>query len=76
MPHSAWRLAILGRVILTALLFALAASSDDALPPIGTIDFYGLRTISEAKARHALLLKEGASLPDGEEELRRSTRGL
>ena len=62
-------------ILTAALLFALAASSDDALPPIGTIDFYGLRTVSEAKARQALVLKEGASLPEGEEELRRTLSG-
>jgi hypothetical protein len=33
-------------------------------PPIGIIDFYGLRTVSEGQARLALQIKEGDSIPE------------
>jgi hypothetical protein len=33
------------------------------LPPVGSIDFYGLRTISEAEVRELLPFKEGDALP-------------
>jgi hypothetical protein len=59
-------------VLLTAFLLVFAAPAGDALPPIGTIDFYGLRTISEGKARRPLALKEGESLPLDDESVRRT----
>lgn len=44
-------------IILLALL--LPAPQDPQFPPIGIIDFYGLRTVSEQQVREALQIKEG-----------------
>jgi hypothetical protein len=44
-------------IILLALL--LPAPQDSQFPPIGVIDFYGLRNISERQVREALQIKEG-----------------
>lgn len=50
-------------MLLLAVVILLAASSDEAsLPPIGIIDFYGLRTIPEIRAREVLGFKEGDSV--------------
>ena len=50
-------------MLLLAVLALLASGPEEvSLPPIGIIDFYGLRTIPEARAREALGLKEGDSL--------------
>lgn len=45
------------------LLVALAAPVDVAAPKIGTLDFYGLQKVSEAKVRQVLGAKEGDPLP-------------
>ena len=37
-------------------------------PPIGIIDFYGLRTVSEQRARQALQIKEGDFVPKSSKE--------
>lgn len=57
----------------TFLLFGSAiswAQAQDVPPPLGTIDFYGLRTISESEVRNLLPLKEGfdftGELPDSD----------
>jgi hypothetical protein len=44
-------------LIFLALL--LPVSQDPPFPPIGIIDFYGLRSISERQVREALKIKEG-----------------
>jgi hypothetical protein len=44
-------------IILLALL--LQAPQDSQFPPIGIIDFYGLRSVSERQVREALQIKEG-----------------
>jgi len=41
-----------------------AGQSDSQLPAIQTIDFYGLRTVSEARVRKALQIKEGDTPPE------------
>ena len=52
----------------------LLSSSNAQMPPIGTIDFYGLHNLSESQVRQALKIKEGdsvpASLDDAVKELR------
>lgn len=47
------------------LLFLLASvvAAAQQLPPIGIIDFYGLRTVTAEQARKALQLKEGDAVP-------------
>jgi hypothetical protein len=49
---------------LTLVLMLLSGQSDSQLPPIQTIDFYGLRTVSEARVRKALQIKEGDTPPE------------
>jgi HEAT repeats len=41
------------------LVFALVAQAPESFPPLGVIDFYGLRTVSEAQVRKALSIHEG-----------------
>lgn len=48
-------------IILLALL--LPAPQDSQFPPIGIIDFYGLRSVSERQVREALQIKEGDPSP-------------
>jgi hypothetical protein len=38
------------------------------IPPVGTIDFYGLRTVSENQVREKLGLKEGDAVPGSKAE--------
>jgi len=47
-----------------ALLYGRLASADIEIPPIGTIDFYGLRSLSESEVRQHLPFKEGDALPE------------
>lgn len=51
---------------LTSPLFPVISfkQSEHQGPTIGVIDFYGLRTVSEAQARQALRLKEGDAPPE------------
>jgi hypothetical protein len=52
---------------LAALLSALITLRAVAqMPPIGIIDFYGLRQVSERQAREALQISEGTSFPDSD----------
>jgi hypothetical protein len=57
-------------MMVTLVFIPVAASgqSDDAKPPIGIIDFYGLRTISQAKVKQALQIKEGDAIPNSEQD--------
>lgn len=45
-------------------LLALLLIQDPQIPPIGIIDFYGLRTVTEKQVREALQIKEGDVLTD------------
>src|SRR5579863_3343677 len=47
-----------------ALALLFSGQADLQLPPIQTIDFYGLRTVSAAQVRQALKLKEGDTPPE------------
>ena len=53
---------------LTFLIVLLAGSVEAQYPPIGIIDFYGLRSISEQQARQALQIKEGDPVPASREQ--------
>ena len=44
---------------LILLFLVLSAPANGQSPPIGIVDFYGLRTVSENQARTALQIKEG-----------------
>src|SRR5688572_881052 len=52
---------------LPLLFFLLLISADAQIPPIGIIDFYGLRTVTEQQARAALQIKEGEAVPESKE---------
>ncbi len=52
-------------ILLFFFLFATAAAQ---FPPIGTIDFYGLRTVSERQIREVLPIKEGDAVFKSKEE--------
>lgn len=51
------------------LLVPPSASTSGQLPPIGIIDFYGLRGIPEQRVRQALQIKEGDALPESTKEV-------
>jgi POTRA domain, FtsQ-type len=61
-------------IILLALL--LPPPQDSQFPPIGIIDFYGLRSVSEQQVREALQLKEGDSLSARPKEAERRLESL
>jgi hypothetical protein len=51
-------------IALSLLFFLLSSSTTQQTPPIGIIDFYGLRSVTEQQARQAVGLKEGDALPE------------
>jgi len=61
-------------LIFIALL--LQTPQDPQFPPIGIIDFYGLRSISEQQIREALQIKEGDSLSAKPKETERRLESL
>src|SRR5262245_36713078 len=61
-------------LIFLALL--LPASQDPQVPPLGIIDFYGLRSISERQVRESLQIKEGDSLSGPPKEAERKLESL
>jgi hypothetical protein len=63
-------------LLLIFLFVLLPGSIDGQNPPIGIIDFYGLRRLSEQQARQALQIKEGDSLPASREEAQRRLEAL
>jgi hypothetical protein len=70
-----WARALTKGVFVALLLLAALKLSRGAdtqgLKAIGIVDFYGLRTLSEAQLRQALQLKEGDSLPASDEQAHR-----
>jgi hypothetical protein len=55
---------LLGVFISAWLQVPASAAAPDSLPPIGTIDFFGLREVSEASIRKHLPFKEGDLTPE------------
>jgi len=55
------------RLIFTCFLTAGLACAQG--PRIGTIDFYGLRKVTEAKVRKALAVSEGGVLPSSKADV-------
>ena len=49
---------------LIPLILAVFGQGGFQMPPIGIIDFYGLRSVTEAQARQALRLKESDPVPE------------
>lgn len=56
-------------VILLLFFLFLPTARAQEFPPIGTIDFYGLRTVSERQIREALIVKEGDAMLNSKEEV-------
>src|SRR5215510_6384934 len=61
-------------LIFLALL--LSAPQNPQIPPIGIIDFYGLRGASERQVREALQIKEGDALSGEPNEAKRRLESL
>lgn len=60
------------KILVLILLFVfLQTPAAGQNPPIGIIDFYGLRSVPEKRAREALQINEGDSLPESWEEPQR-----
>ncbi len=60
------------KIFLLTFLFVLPfGPTNGQNPPIGIIDFYGLRSVSEQQVRQALQIKEGESVPASREEAQR-----
>lgn len=62
--------------ILTSLFVLLSGSANAQNQPIGIIDFYGLRSVSEQQARDALQIKEGDPVPDSREQAQHRLQAL
>ncbi len=61
----------------TAILMAVTLGTTQAqAPPIGIVDFYGLRSLSEARVREALKIKEGDLPPNSLEEIQARLEAL
>jgi hypothetical protein len=61
-----------------AILFVLSSLplAAQQMPPIGTIDFYGLRTLPESTVRGTLGIREGDAVPDSVGPATRRLRAL
>jgi hypothetical protein len=62
--------------LLTALFVLLSVSANAQNQPIGIIDFYGLRSVSEQQARDALQIKEGDPVPASREQAQHRLQAL
>jgi hypothetical protein len=62
--------------ILTALFVLVSGSATAQNQPIGIIDFYGLRSVTEQQARNALQIKEGDPVPDSREQAQHRLQAL
>jgi hypothetical protein len=62
--------------VLTFLFVLLSALAHGQTPPVGIIDFYGLRSVSEQQAREALRITEGDALPESPKEALRRLEAL
>lgn len=56
---------------LALFLFLLCRQTPESLPPIGIVDFYGLRSLSPFQVRQALSLKEGDILEGSDADIAR-----
>src|SRR5689334_20307480 len=63
-------------VWLIFLALLLPATQDPQIPPIGIIDFFGLRTVTEQQVRAALQIKEGDTLTSEPKKARRRLEAL
>src|SRR5213592_2557900 len=64
-------------LVCATFLFVLPfGSASGQVPPVGIIDFYGLRSVSEQQVRQTLQIREGDALPDSVKELERRLEAL
>lgn len=64
-------------IVCATFPFVLSSGSTNGqVLPVGIIDFYGLRSISEQQARQALKIKEGDAVPESNEEAQRRLEAL
>src|SRR5436190_23481332 len=56
-------------IVLPLLFLIVQVTIAQDRPPIGIIDFYGLRTVPQARVREMLALKEGDAVPANQSEL-------
>lgn len=54
---------------LSVFWLLLFSQAPNQIPPIGIIDFYGLRTVAQADVEKALPFRQGESLPSADDEL-------
>jgi hypothetical protein len=58
------------------IFLVLLRIQDPQMPPIGIIDFYGLRTVTEKQVREALQIKEGDVLTDEPKDARQRLKAI
>jgi hypothetical protein len=63
-------------LLLISLIVSASGLVEAQGPPIGIIDFYGLRTVSEQRVREALQIKEGDQVPASRLEAQRRLEQL
>jgi len=63
-------------LLLVCVLVLWPCLSYGQMPPIGIIDFHGLRSVSEASVRQALQIKEGDLVPESREAAQRRLEKL
>src|SRR6266487_1311481 len=64
-------------LVCATFLFVLPfGAASGQVPPVGIIEFYGLRTVSEQQVRQALQIREGDVLPESVKELERRLEAL
>jgi tRNA(Leu) C34 or U34 (ribose-2'-O)-methylase TrmL len=63
-------------VWLRILACLLLSSSNNQMPPVGAIDFYGLHNLSDSQLRQAVKIKEGDPIPASLDETIKALRSL
>ncbi len=64
-------------LVCATFLFVLPfGAASGQVPPVGIIEFYGLRTVSERQVRQTLQIREGDALPESVKELERRLEAL
>src|SRR6266566_54652 len=64
-------------LVCATFLFVLPfGAASGQVPPVGIIEFYGLRSVSEQQVRQTLQIREGDALPESVKELERRLEAL
>jgi hypothetical protein len=64
------------RALIALLIAAIAPCASAQQPPIGIIDFYGLRSVRESQVRAALQVSEGDAFPASKAEVERRLQAV